>query len=228
MSPLVEACVLPAIFLTVTLLGALRPGGGASLVPPSPASLVAGVVLVAIVVRSGTLAPERLMNPVRTALANLNGLTVLLTLFVASAQVVTLVVPESGVPALVGWIVLVSLLLQALAIGPDRTRLLRGLLVTFGAAFVLKFILLAAISRPAESRLAQALQILFEGVTLGTISQRPAHPLDAYLAFATVAVYLVGVAWLPRATWHMVRAESPHGLPMMIPDRSTNQLPPTT
>jgi hypothetical protein len=37
MSPLVEACVVPALFLTVTLLGALRPGGGASLVPPSPA-----------------------------------------------------------------------------------------------------------------------------------------------------------------------------------------------
>ena len=207
MSPLVEACVLPAIFLTVTLLGAVRPGGGTSLVPPSPASLVAGVVLMAIVVRSGTLAPERLMNPVRTALANLNGLTVLLTLFVASAQIVTLVVPESGVPALVGWIVLVSLLLQALAIGPDRTRLLRGLLVTFGAAFVLKFVLLAAISRPAESRLAQALQILFDGVTLGTISQRPAHPLDAYLAFATVAGYLVGVAWLPSASWQMIRRD---------------------
>jgi hypothetical protein len=147
------------------------------------------------------------MNAWRGPLANLNGLTVLLALFVASAQVVTLVVPESGAPALVGWIVLVSLLLQALAIGPDRPRLLRGLLVTFGAAFVLKFILLAAISRPAESRVAQALQILFEGVTLGTISQRPAHPADAYLAFATVAVYLIGVAWLPSASWQMIRSD---------------------
>ena len=211
MSPLLEAAVLPAIFLTVTLLGAIRPGGGASLVPPSPASLVAAVVLLAIFVRSGTLAPDRLMHQLRTALANLNGFSVLLTLFVASAQVVTLVVPESGVPALVGWMVLLSLLLQALAIGPDRTRLLRGLLVTFGAAFVLKFILLAAISRPAESRLAQALQILFDGVTLGTISQRPAHPLDAYLAFATIAVYLVGVAWLPSASWQMIRSDPAAG-----------------
>ena len=211
MSPLLEACVLPAIFLTVTLLGGVRPGGGATLLPPSPASLVAAVVLIAICVRSGTLAPDRLMNAGRPALANGNGLTVLLTLFIASAQVVTLVVPESGVPALVGWVVLVSLLLQALAIGPDRTRLLRGLLVTFGAAFVLKFVLLAAISRPAEGRLAQALQILFDGVTLGAISQRPSHPLDAYLAFATVALYLVGVAWLPSASWQMIRSAAPAG-----------------
>jgi hypothetical protein len=175
--------------------------------------------LLAIFVRSGALAGERLMNPGRSALANLNGLSVLLTLFLASAQVVTLIVPESGVPALVGWVVLLSLILQTLAIGPDRTRLLRGLLVTFGAAYVLKFIILAAISRPAEGRLAQALQLLFDGVTLGVISQRPAHALDAYLAFGTIAIYLVGVAWLPGATWHMVRTDTGHALPVTLPDR---------
>ena len=48
------------------------------------------------------------------------------------------------------------------------------------------------------------------------------------VAFATVAAYLVGVAWLPRATWHMVRAELPHALPMRVPDSHTHSLPPTT
>ena len=57
MSPLVEACVLPVVFLTVTLIGALRPGAGSTLVPPTPTSLVAAVVLLAILVRSGALAP---------------------------------------------------------------------------------------------------------------------------------------------------------------------------
>lgn len=208
MSPVIEACVLPAIFLTVTALGALRPGTGAPLVPPTPASLVAAVVLLAILVRSGALAPERLVHAQRPALAAANGLVVLLTLFLASAQVVTLVVPESGLPALVSWTVLLALLLQALAIGPDRVRVLRGLLVTFGAAFVLKFIVLAAISGPAETRVAQALRLLFESVTLGTISQRPPHPLDPYLAFATIALFLIGVAWLPPATWRMVRTDA--------------------
>jgi hypothetical protein len=204
-SAVVEACVLPGVFLTVVLLGALRPGVAAPLVPPTPAALVAAVVLLALLVRSGAVAPERLMQTNRGALANMNGLVVLVTLFVASAEVVTLVVPDNGVPALVGWTVLASLLAQALVIGPDRVRLLRGLLVTFGAAFVLKFIMLAAISSPAESRVARALQILFEGVTLGTMTQRPPHPLEAYLAFATLGLYLFGVAWLPSAAWHMVR-----------------------
>ena len=87
------------------------------------------------------------MNGARSSLANLNGFTVLTSAFVASAQIITLVVPESGVPALIVWILLGSLVLQAFAIGPDRPRLLRGLLVTFGAAFTLKFVVLAAILR---------------------------------------------------------------------------------
>lgn len=205
MTALHEALLLPVLFLTVVLTAAFRPGASTLFVPPSLGSLVTAMVLFALLIRSGALAPERLMHAGRTMLGNLNGLTVLLTAFAASAQVVTLAVPESGVPALVVWVVLVSLLLQAFAIGPDRVRLLRGLLVTFGAAFTLKFIVLAALSAPADGRVARALQLLFEGVTLGTMTQRAAHPVEGYLAFAAMVLYLVGVAWLPAAAWQMIR-----------------------
>ena len=77
--------------------------------------------------------------------------------------------------------------------------MLRGLAVTFAVAFLLKFVVLAAISSPAESRLARGLQLLFECVTFGVVAQRPAHPVEGYLAFGTLVVYLVGVAGLPRA-----------------------------
>ena len=205
MTPVLEALLLPALFLTVLLAGALRSGGEVSVMPPSVASLVMATVLLVLYVRSGTLAPERLMNGARSALANLNGFTVLVTAFIASAQVITLVIPDSGVPALMVWTVLVCLVLQAFAIGPDRTRLLRGLVVTFGAAFTLKFVVLSAISAPAEGRIARALQLLFEGITLGTISQRPPYGLEGYVAFGTLALYLVGIALLPSASWQMVR-----------------------
>jgi hypothetical protein len=163
------------------------------------------MVLFALLVRSGALDPNQLLHTTRTALANLNGITVLLTAFLASAQLVTTVLPESGVPAFIAWAVVASLLAQALALGPDRPRLLRGLSVTFGAAFTLKFIILAAISTPADGRFARALQMLFEGVTLGGLSQRPAHPAEGYLAFLAILLYLVGVAFLPAASWQMVR-----------------------
>jgi hypothetical protein len=201
MTPLVEACVLPALFLTVTLLAALRPGSAETLQPPSPISLVGSVVIIALLVRSGTLDPDRLVHRSRSALANLNGLSVLATLFVATAASLTVLIPGSGLPALVSWTVVTALLLQALAMAPDRVRLLRGLLVTFGAAFVLKFILLAALSSPADGRVAQALQMLFDGLTLGSITQRPLHRAEAYLAFGTVALYVMGVSWLPSVRW---------------------------
>jgi hypothetical protein len=208
MTVLQEAVLLPALFLTVVATAAIRPGPAAAVVPPSLASLMAGTALLALLVRSGAFAPQRLMNRNRSGLANLNGLCVLLTLFVASAQLITAVVPESGVPALLTWAVVVSLLLQAFAIGPDRTRLLRGLLVTFGAAFTLKFVILSAVSAPAEGRLARALQLLFEGVTLGAVTQRAHGLAEGYLAFAAIALYLTGVALLPPASWRMVRVPS--------------------
>lgn len=207
MSPFFEACLLPCLFLTVVLLGAIRPGADVTLVPPSLGSLVMAMMMLGLLVRSGALAPERLLHASRSTMANANGLAILLTVFAASSQSITLVVPDSGVPALIVWAVLISLLLQAFAIGPDRERLLRGLLVTFGAVFVLKFVILAAVSAPAESRMTRAIQLFFEGVTLGAVSQRAAHPAEGYLAFVTIILYLVGVSLLPRARWQMVRTE---------------------
>jgi hypothetical protein len=213
MSALREAVLVPALFLTVVLMAGVRPGAAVSMVPPSLASLVAATALFALLVQSGAVAPRRLVRARRSTLANLNGLSVLAALVVASAQVVTALVPESGVPAVLVWIVFGSLLLQAFAMGPDRTRLLRGLLVTFGAAFTLKFVLLSAISSPAEGRAARALQLLFEGVTLGTVTQRPPGLAEGYLAFAAAALYLVGVALLPSASWRMFRVLSATALP---------------
>jgi hypothetical protein len=219
-SPLIEALVLPGLFLTVVLAGAIRPGGDLTMEPPSLASLVLAVVLLSILVRSGALAPERLVGPARSPLQNVSGITVLLAAFAASAQVVTLVVPGSGVPELIGWVVLVSLLLQALAIAPDRARVRRGLAVTFGAAFVLKFVVLAALSSPAKAGLARALQLVFDGVTLGSVTQRAMHPVEGYLAFSTLVLYLVGVAMLPGST--LLLAENDRSLL----DESTRRDPP--
>jgi hypothetical protein len=65
---------------------------------------------------------------------------------------------------------------------------------------LLKFVFLAALSSPAEGGLARALQLLFEGVTLGSVTQRTIHPAEGYLAFGTLVLYLVGVAALPGST----------------------------
>lgn len=201
-----EAIFLPLMFLAVTLLGGLRlgatgsashPFGAVAFLPPPLFSLVLAVIVLAIVVRSGTLAPERLMNNARSPLANVNGFVVLLTAFAATAQALNLATPASGLPLLVVDTLLLVLLVNTLVAAPDRTRVLRSFMVVFGAAFVLKFVVLASLSDPDGGRTKKVLQLLLEGITLGTLAQEPLHPASGYIAFGTLALYLIGLALLP-------------------------------
>ena len=151
MTPAREAITLPIVFLTVTLLGGLRIGNPTALVPPSPYLLLLGGLLTRLVVKSGALAPERLLASSRSELANLNGLVVLITLWIAAAQALAAVTPESGVPHLAAGAFFLVLLLNTAAAAPDRQQLLRSLAVTFGAAFVLKFVILHGLSAPGTA-----------------------------------------------------------------------------
>jgi hypothetical protein len=199
MSPAREAIYLPALFLTVVLLGGLRVADRVALVPPALFGLVLATLLLGLLIRSGALAPDRLLNASRSPLANLNGLAVVITAFVAAAQAFSLSTPESGLPRLLFNVFLLVLLLNTLAAAPDRGRVLRSLLVVFGSAFTLKFVVLAALSDPAGGTLKRVLLTALEGLTLGALIQAPLHPSTGYLAFLTLALFLVGLTLLPRA-----------------------------
>lgn len=194
-----EAVYLPMVFLTVALLGGLRIAGRVTLLPPPLFALVLAVLLLGVLVRCGALAPERLMGPSRPALANVNGLVVLLSTFLASAQAFNTVTPESGVPLVLFNTAFLVLLANTLAADPDRVRVLRSLLVIFGSAFTMKHVVLAALSSPADGLLTRALLVLFEGVTLGTVTQAAFHPATGYVAFVTLLLFIVGLALLPGA-----------------------------
>lgn len=197
MSAAVEAVVLPMLFLTVTLVGGLRIDDRVTFVPPPLFALVLGVMLFGVLVRGGVLAPERLMSSSRPPLANLNGVVVMLSAFFAATQIFNLVTPDSGLPFLLFNVFLFVLLVNTLAGFPDRISVLRSVGVITGAAFILKFVVLAAISDPGESALKRILYVLLEGVTLGTLTQPPLHPVAGYLAFAALALFLIGLAMLP-------------------------------
>ena len=200
MSSATEAFYLPALFLTVSLLGGVRVADRVVLLPPPLYALVLGLLLFGVLARTGTLVLHRLMNSNRAAVANLNGLLVMLTTFLASAQVFNLVTPESGLPRLLFDVFFLVLLLNTLAAAPDRVRVLRSLVVIFGSAFVLKFIVLAALSDPAGGMLKRVLLVLLEGVTLGTLTQDVFHESTGYLAFFTLALFMIGLALLPSST----------------------------
>jgi len=192
-----EVFYLPLLFLTVALLGGIRVADRLMLLPPPLFTLVLAFVLVGVLVRSGALAPERLMSPARRPLANMSGLVVVLTAFAAATQAFNVAIPESGLPRLLFSVFLLVLLLNTLAASPDRVRVLRSLVVIFGSAFTLKYIVLAALSDPVGGRLKRILLILLEGVTLGTLSQQVYRPVTGYLAFLTLMLFVSGLALLP-------------------------------
>jgi hypothetical protein len=204
-----EALVLPLLFLTVALLGGIRVADHLVLLPPPLFTLVLAFLLVGVLIRSGALAPERLMSSARSPLANVSGAVVLATAFVAAAQAFNTAIPEYGLPRLLFSVFLFVLLINTLAAAPDRVRVLRSVLVIFGSAFVLKFIILAAVSDPAGGWLTRVLQVMLEGLTLGTLSQEVYQPVTGYVAFVTLALFVGSLALLPARTRRAL--EAAHG-----------------
>ena len=195
-----EAVILPAAFLTVVLLGSIRMADAMSLAPPSVFALVLGLLVVRVVVQSGTLAPQRLLGASRSTLANVNGLIVLLALWLASAQVIAILIPETGLPRIGFGVFLLILLLNTAAAAPDRIRLLRSLAVTFGALFLLKFVVLRELSAPGTGVVKRVMQTLLEGITLGAVLQPPSHPAASYVALLSLLLFLVALFLLPART----------------------------
>jgi hypothetical protein len=195
-----EAVVLPILFLTVALLGGLRfaaDGSGFRFVPPPVISLVLAMLLVSVLVRGRRLVPQRLMGSHRTALQNLSGAVVLGTLVGASAQVFNSIAPDAGLLHLIVNTFLLVLLWNTLAAGPRAGRLLHSLLVLLGSAFVLKFIVLAALYAPDGGWTKRFVTTVLEGVTLGTLDYEPQAPLAGYIAFGLLLLYVIGLVLLP-------------------------------
>lgn len=197
MSAVREAIVLPFLLLTVALLAGADIGTRVALAPPSLFSLVLATMLIAALVRSGALDPSRLLHGSRSILANANGVVVLAALFAASAQVLAMLTPRTGLPLFFVDVLLFVLLLNTLVTEPDRVRLLRSLAVTLGSALILKFVVLAAVSNPTGGRMSRVVIALFDAATFGSITQEAQAPAAGYLAFFSTALFLIALALLP-------------------------------
>ena len=193
MTVLREALILPALFLTVTLLGGLRVGPAVQFVAPPLIALVLGLLIMTALIRSGALEPRELMRQERPPLENVSGAVVLLTLAAASVQVFTLLTPDRGLlHVLFGSFFFVQLL-STIAGAGDRRALLRSLTVLLGSAFVLRYIVLESLYAPGSNTLTRVLATLMEGVSLGALQYQPGGQATGYLAFAAVALYLIAL-----------------------------------
>jgi hypothetical protein len=196
-TPAREAFGLPLTLLTVVLLGGIRLTTPVAIAPPTVFSLVLASVVMAVFVQSGALDPSRLVEANRPPLANLNGLLALLALFIAHAQIISRLTPDTGLPALAVSVLLLVTLLQLAAAALDRQRCLRVWGITLLCAFAVKFVIVAALAGPADRTWARVLQALVDGLTFGNLSQPAERPAAGYLAFAMLALYLLGLILLP-------------------------------
>lgn len=212
MTPIREAIALPAMFLTVVLLGGLRVNGGLRFVDPPLAALVLGLLLIASLVRAGVFRPGVFMHGSRSGIENVSGAIVLVTLYGASAQVFHLVTPERGLLHLLFGAFFFIQLLTTMAGGAGRIGFLRSLVVLLGSAFVLRWIVLEALYAPDSGLLKRIFTAVAEGITLGAIEYAPHDPFTGYTAFFAIALYLAGVALLaPPPRGGLVRAPAPRG-----------------
>ncbi len=209
-----EAILLPALFLTVALLGGLRIGDGVRLIPPALASLVLAMLLVGALARARVLVPDALMHMQRSPLENTSGAIVLASLFAASAQVFNLLTPDRGLLRALFTVFFVVQLLTTLAAVAARTAMLRGLVVVMGSAFVLRFIVLESLYAPGGGILTRMMTAALEGVTLGSFDYEPNGPLTGYVGFITLGLYFAGLVLLaPPVGAQMARAGTTRRLP---------------
>src|SRR5262249_35865146 len=167
-----------------------------SLRPPL-VSLVLAVLLLACLVRAGVFAPQALLNAERSSLENVSGLTVLLPLFAACAQIFTLVMPERGLLHAVFAVCFFVQLSTTLAGVKGRRNMLRSLLILLGSAFVVRFVVLEGLYAPDGSFAKRVFTVLVEGASLGSIQYAPTGAGTGYVAFFTLALFFVGLVLLP-------------------------------
>jgi hypothetical protein len=195
-----EAFGLPLLFLTVGLAGGLRVGiaTGMRFVPPPIITLILALLLLAVLVRGGGLAPERLMTARRSPLANVSGVVVLATLVFATAQMFNTLTPERGFLHLAFNLVFLILLWNTMAASPDSRHLIRSVMVVMGSAFAIKYVVLSALYDAEGGLLKRVLTTLLEGLTLGSIDFEPDAAVTGYVAFAALIAYLLGLYLLPH------------------------------
>jgi hypothetical protein len=193
---LVSYWLLPLAFLTVALLGGLRVSADDHkfiFFPPPLITLVLAVLLMLLFVRGGLIELSSWLAAHNSPLQNVSHAWLLLTLFFASAQEFNSVLPERG---LLHWLFsffFLWTLWNNQFSSFDARRLLRSLVVLFGTAFVLKFMLLSSLYAADGGWVKRLAGALAQGVTLGSIDAPMFAPATGYISFFALGLYVAGL-----------------------------------
>jgi len=191
--------LLPFIFLTVALLGGLRLGANNFLfLKPALVCLIFASVLLVLFFRADLIRLDGWFSEQFSTLKNIANVAVLFSLFAASTQVFNSLLPESGLPFWVVAFCFFWTLWNNLFAEFDTKKLLKSLGSLFGLAFVVKYLLLANLTAPANESWWQG---IFQNPTQEAFTYLLDLPRFAtatgYIQFFMLVSYLIGLYLLP-------------------------------
>lgn len=187
---------VPLLFLTVALTGGVRlavESNELRFIAPQLISVILGAFAMILFVRGGLLTPGELVGEQHGLLENASGVARLAAIYFATVQVFNAVTPESGLLNFCFNLFYLLIFCNNLFVVFNPVRLTKSLTVMLGASFVLKYLVLADIFSPSESWAKYILQKLMQTASLGMLEYQPFAPATGYLAFATVALYILGL-----------------------------------
>lgn len=188
--------ILPLIFLTVALLGGVRFTAELQelrFIAPQLISLILAVFVMIVFVRGGLVQLDDYTGEDRGLIENASGLVRLAAIYFATAQVFNAVTPERGLLNFFFNLFYFLIFWNNLFVVFNPARLTKSLAVVLGASFALKYLILADLFAPTESWAKYALQKLMQTASLGALEFEVFAPATGYLAFVTVALYILGL-----------------------------------
>lgn len=188
--------IAPLIFLTVALLGGVRftvELQELRFVAPQLISLILAVFVMIVFVRGGLVQMDDYTGEDRGLVENASGVVRLAAIYFATTQVFNAVTPERGLLNFFFTLFYFLIFWNNLFVVFNPVRLTKSLAVVLGASFALKYLILADLFAPTESWAKYALQKLMQTASLGALEFEVFAGATGYLAFATVALYILGL-----------------------------------
>jgi hypothetical protein len=188
--------IVPLLFLTVALAGGIRfefGSGELRFLAPQLVSLILAAFAMILFLRGGLIERADYIAEQFGVVENISGVLRIAALYFATVQVFNAVTPERGLLNFCFNLFYLLIFWNNLFVVFNPVRLTKSLAIVFGASFVLKYLVLADLFAPTESWAKYILQKLMQTASLGALEFEVFAPATGYLAFATLAFYILGL-----------------------------------
>jgi hypothetical protein len=188
--------IAPLLFLTVALIGGMRFAAISNelrfLAPQLVALILAAFVMI-LLLRGGLIELRHYAGERLGVLENVSGVLRLATIYFATVQIFNAVTPEKGLLNFCFNLFYFLIFFNNLFVVFNPVRLAKSLAIVLSASFALKYLILADLFAPSESWAKYMLQKLMQTASLGALDYEVFAPSTGYLAFAALALYLLGL-----------------------------------